>query len=71
MDRFATISQLEIGANLKEFNGRCIDPSHTLAMYTRKQQLCQESALDAKVEITESTMVTTGTKEGTLDCNGF
>ncbi|KAL7531195.1 hypothetical protein ACHAXR_003897, partial [Thalassiosira sp. AJA248-18] len=61
MDRFAKISQVEIDANLVEFN-EGIDPSKTLAVYTRKQELCQEIANDAGVEITEATMVTTGTK---------
>ena len=61
MDRFANISQTEIDDNLAEFN-KGIDPSRTLAVYTRKQELCQEVANDAGVEITESTMVTTGTK---------
>lgn len=61
MDRFATISQTEIDANLKEFN-EGIDPSRTLAVYTRKQELCQEVASDAHVEITEASMVTTATK---------
>jgi hypothetical protein len=61
MDRFAKISQVEIDDNLAEFN-KGIDPSRTLAVYTRKQELCQEIATDAGVEITESTMVTTGTK---------
>ncbi|KAL7523601.1 hypothetical protein ACHAXR_000252 [Thalassiosira sp. AJA248-18] len=61
MDRFAKISQVEIDANLVEFN-EAIDPTKTLAVYTRKQELCQEIANDAGVEITEATMVTTGTK---------
>ena len=61
MDRFAKISQTEIDDNLAEFN-KGIDPSRTLAVYTRKQELCQEIASDAGVEITESSMVTTGTK---------
>ena len=61
MDCFATISQTEIDANLKEFN-EGIDPSRTLAVYTRKQELCHEVASDAHVEITEATMVTTATK---------
>ena len=33
-----------------------------LAVYTRKQELCQETANDADIPITETTMVTTGTK---------
>ena len=61
MDNFATISQTEIDDNLIKFN-QGIDPSCTLAEYSRKQELCQEFASDAEVEIAESTMVTTGTK---------
>ena len=61
MDRFATISQEEIDTNLATFH-RGMDPSVTLAIYTRKQEQCQEIAADAGVPITEATMVTTGTK---------
>ena len=61
MDRFANISQNEIDENLARFN-EGIDPTRTLAVYTRKQELCQEIAADADVPITEATMVTTGTK---------
>ena len=61
MDRFANISQCEIDENLASFN-EGIDPTKTLAVYTRKQELCQETANDAAVPITEATMVTTGTK---------
>ena len=61
MDRFATISQTEIDSNLVEFN-EGIDPTKTLAVYTRKQELCQEIASDAQVAITEAQMVTTATK---------
>jgi hypothetical protein len=61
MDRFAKISQTEIDENLVRFNDG-IDPTKTLAVYTRKQELCQETAADADVPITEATMVTTGTK---------
>ena len=61
MDRFASISQQEIDANLVDFN-EGIDPTLTLAVYTRKQEKCQEFAAGADVPITEFTMVTTGTK---------
>lgn len=61
MDRFASISQQEIDENLASFN-EGIDPTLTLAVYTRKQERCQEIAADAEVPITEATMVTTGTK---------
>ena len=61
MDRYANISQSEIDANLITFN-EGIDPSKTLAIYIRKQEICQEVASDARVPINESTMVTTGKK---------
>ena len=61
MDRFANISQAMIDKNLATFN-EGIDPTRTLAVYTRKQEVCQEIAADANVPITEATMVTTGTK---------
>ena len=61
MDRYANISQSEIDSNLISFN-EGIDATKTLAIYIRKQEHCQETALDARVPIDESTMVTTGTK---------
>ena len=61
MDRFAHISQEEIDANVARFN-EGIDPTKTLALYTRKQELCQEIAHDAEVPISEATMVNTATK---------
>jgi hypothetical protein len=51
MERFAKISQTEIDENLLEFN-EGIDPSKTLAVYKRKQELCQEVAADAGVPVT-------------------
>ena len=61
MDRFASISQLEIDSNMTEFMEQ-MDPTTTLAVYNRRQERCQEIAQDARVPISEATMVTTGTK---------
>ena len=61
MGNYATISQDEVDDNLNKFN-EPIDTSQTLAVYIRKQELCQEMAEDAHVPITESTIVTTGIK---------
>ena len=61
MARFTNISQNEIDTNMEEFN-KGIDPSITLAVYTRKQELCQEMAHDAGIPITEAMMVSTATK---------
>lgn len=68
-DRYCAISQDEIDKNLIAF-GTGIDPSLPLAVYTRKQETCQEFAQDANVPISEETMVTTGTKHA-LQCGGL
>ena len=67
MDCFAQISQSKIDGNLITFN-KGIDPSKTLAVYTRKQEFCQETANGADVPITEASMVTTGTKHAVATC---
>ena len=61
MGNYTTISQAKVDDNLNKFNNP-IDASRTLAVYIRKQELCQEMAEDAHVPITEATMVTAGTK---------
>ena len=61
MERFAKILQTDIDANLAWLS-QGIDPTLTLVVYTRKQELCQETASDSGVSISEKTMVTTGTK---------
>ena len=61
MDWFAKILQTKIDANLNQFNIG-IDPNLMLAVYTRKQELCQETARNSGVSISKETMVTTGTK---------
>ncbi|KAL7474229.1 hypothetical protein ACHAW6_000215 [Cyclotella cf. meneghiniana] len=47
-----------------------IDPTLPLAVYTCKQETCQEFAQDANVPISEELMVTTGTKHA-LQCGGL
>ena len=61
MDSFAKILQIGIDMNLASLNYG-IDPNKTLAVYTRKQEICQETANDVNVPITKATMVTTGTE---------
>ena len=61
MGNCATISQADFDTNLDTFN-EPINASRTLAVYIRKQELCQDMAEDAHVPITKATMVTTGTK---------
>ena len=61
MLRFAAISQTEINKNMEEFN-KGIDPSITLAVYMRKQDLCQDMANNVKISITKAIMVPIETK---------
>ena len=61
MDRFAKISQTEIDANVTRFN-KGIYPTLTLAVYMRKQEICQEPASNSGLSISEETMITMGTK---------
>ena len=61
MERFAMILQTEIDANMETFN-EGMDPSKTLAVYVRKHDQCLETSVDAEDPISETTMMTTGTK---------
>ena len=61
MERFATISQTKIDANMERFN-EGMDPFKTLAVYVRKQEQCLETSVDAEDPISEVTIMTTGTK---------
>jgi hypothetical protein len=47
-----------------------IDPSLPLSIYTQKQENCQDFAADARVPVSEATMVTTGTKHA-IQCGDF
>jgi hypothetical protein len=58
---YAQISQPDLDDNLTEFNTG-IDPILPLAVYTRKQEKCQVFANNAGILISNTTMVTTGTK---------
>ena len=68
-DRYCHIDQADLDANLVRFN-QGIDPSVPLILYIRKQEDCQEFANDGHVQISEETMVTTGTKHA-LQCGAF
>lgn len=61
-DRYCHIGQDEIDRNMEAFL-KGIDPSLSLSIYMRKQENCQDFASDARVPISEATMVTTGTKQ--------
>jgi hypothetical protein len=58
---YAQISQPNLDDNLMEFNTG-INLILPLAVYTRKQEKCQVFANNAGVPISDTTMVTTGTK---------
>ena len=68
-DCYCHIDQSDLDANLEKFN-QGIDPSVPLIAYIRKQEDCQEFANDGHVQISEETMVTTGTKHA-LQCGAF
>ena len=68
-DRYCHIGQDEIDTNMSSFL-KGIDPSLPLSVYTRKQEHCQDFAGDARVPISEATMVTTGTKHA-IQCGDF
>jgi hypothetical protein len=62
-DRYCHIDQADLDKNLDRFN-QGIDPSVPLIVYIHKQEDCQEFTHDGHVDISEATMVTTGTKHG-------
>ena len=68
-DRYCHIGQDKIDRNMETFL-KGIDPSLPLSVYTRKQENCQDFAADARVPISEATMVTTGTKRA-IQCGDF
>eukprot|EP00804_Cyclotella_cryptica_P023861 CCRYP_018685-RA/>CCRYP_018685-RA protein AED:0.12 eAED:-0.15 QI:0/-1/0/1/-1/0/1/0/255 len=49
---------------------RSIDPLLPLAIYTKKQEDCQEFSIDARVPISQELMVTTGTKHA-VNCGDY
>ena len=59
--RYCQISQPELDANTAKFE-EGINSDLPLAVYPRKQEICQLFAESANVPISEATMVTTGTK---------
>jgi hypothetical protein len=66
---YTQISQTDLDDNLANFN-MGIDPGLPLAVYTRQQEHCQVTALDAAIPISEATMVTTRTTH-TLTCGNM
>eukprot|EP00804_Cyclotella_cryptica_P012510 CCRYP_017698-RA/>CCRYP_017698-RA protein AED:0.55 eAED:0.55 QI:0/-1/0/1/-1/0/1/0/243 len=68
-DRYCHIDQSDLDKNLDRFN-QGIDPSVPLVVYIRKQEDCQEFANGGSVNISEATMVTTGTKHA-IQCGAF
>jgi hypothetical protein len=58
---YAQISQPDLDENMTNFHS-CIDSGLPLAIYTSKQVKCQVFAADARVPISNETMITTGTK---------
>jgi hypothetical protein len=65
-ERYCQIDQSEIDKNMEAFH-KGMDPSVPLSVYTRKQEECQDFANDAKVPISDQTMITTATKHA-LQC---
>jgi hypothetical protein len=68
-DGYCHIDQADLDKNLNCFN-QGINPSVPLVVYIRKQEDCQEFAHDGHVDISEATMVTTGTKHA-IQCSAF
>jgi hypothetical protein len=58
---YAQISQLDLDDNMTDFHSG-INLPPPLAIYTRKQEKCQVFAANARVPISDKTMITTGTK---------
>jgi hypothetical protein len=69
LNTYAQISQRDLDDNMTKFHSG-IDSGLPLAIYTRKQEKCQVFAADARVPISNKTMVTTGTKH-TLACGNM
>eukprot|EP00804_Cyclotella_cryptica_P023348 CCRYP_000481-RA/>CCRYP_000481-RA protein AED:0.56 eAED:0.26 QI:0/-1/0/1/-1/1/1/0/407 len=68
-DPYCHINQANLDKNLERFN-QGIDPSVPLIVYICKQEDCQEFVNNGNVNISEATMVTTGTKHA-IQCGAF
>nr|ACA60896.1 gag protein [Thalassiosira pseudonana] len=68
-ERYCQIDQSEIDKNMETFY-EGMDPSLPLSVYIRKQENCQDFANDAKVPISDQTMITTATKHA-LQCGDY
>jgi hypothetical protein len=69
LNSYTQISQPDLDDNMTDFHSS-IDTGLLLAIYTRKQEKCQVFAADARVPISNKTMVTTGTKHA-LACSNM
>jgi hypothetical protein len=69
LNTYAQISQPDLDDNMTGFHSS-IDSGLPLKVYTRKQEKCQVFASNARVPISDKTMVTTGTKH-TLACSNM
>jgi hypothetical protein len=69
LNTYAQISQPDLDDNMTDFHSG-IDSSLPLAIYMRKQEKYQVFAADARVPISDKTMVTTGTKHA-LACGNM
>ncbi len=59
VNTYAQISQPDLDDKMTNFHSG-IDAGLPLAVYTRKQEKCQVFAADARVPISDKTMITTG-----------
>jgi hypothetical protein len=69
LNTYAQISQPDLDDNMTDFHSG-IDLGPPLAVYTRKQEKCQVFATNARVPISDKTMITTGTKHA-LACGNM
>jgi hypothetical protein len=69
LNTYAQVSPPDLDDNMTDFHSG-IDSGLPLAVYKRKQEKCQVFAADAKVPISDKTMITTGTKH-TLACSNM
>ncbi len=69
LNTYAQISQPDLDDNMTNFHSS-INSGLPLAVYTRKQEKCQVFAANARVPISNKTMITTGTKHA-LACGNM
>jgi hypothetical protein len=69
LNTYAQISQPDLDDNTTDFHSG-INSGLPLAVYPRKQEQCQVLAANARVPISNKTMITTGTKQA-LACSNM